>query len=65
MYYLTVKNLGTEKCIDRNEEDIYRNGQYYSFIPDLGRKGNRIVREIEIRCVEVPGPRFSAVVYSD
>ena len=30
MYYLVVKNLGVEKCIDMNEEDIYTKNSFYN-----------------------------------
>jgi hypothetical protein len=65
MYYLAVKNLGMEKCIDRNTEDIYEDGQYYSCLPSFFFVKNRIVKLIKIKCIEIPGPEFDATVYSD
>jgi hypothetical protein len=65
MYYLTIKNLGIEKCIDKNSEDIYKDDQYYSYLPDFFFVKTRIVRHIKIRCIEIPGPAFDATVYSD
>ena len=65
MYYLAIKNLGTEKCIDRNLEDIYENGQYYSCLPDFHYVKNRVVRKLKIRCMEIPGKVLNAIVYSD
>jgi len=65
MYYLTIKNLGTEKCIDKNVEDIYEDDQYYSYLPDFFFVKNRIVKFIKIRCIEIPGSVFDATVYSD
>ena len=35
MYYLTIKNLGREKVIDKNVDDIYEDGQYFSYLPDF------------------------------
>jgi deoxyadenosine/deoxycytidine kinase len=65
MYYLTIKNLGTEKCIDKNIEDIYEDDQYYSYLPDFYFVKNRTVKLIKIKCIEMPGPVFDATVYSD
>jgi len=65
MYYLTIKNLGTEKCIDKNIEDIYQDDQYFSYLPDFFFVKNRIVKHIRIKCIEIPGSVFDAVVYSD
>jgi hypothetical protein len=65
MYYLAIRNLGIEKCIDKNNNDIYEDGQFFSCLPDFTFVRNRIVRTIQIRCIEIPGPVFSATVYSD
>jgi hypothetical protein len=65
MYYLATKNLGVEKCIDKNTENIYEDGQYYSFLPDFFYVKNKIVRSIKIRCIEIPDKVFHAVIYSD
>jgi hypothetical protein len=65
MYYLAIKNLGIEKCIDKNIEDIYEDDQYYSYLPDFFFVKNRIVKYIKIRCIEIPGSVFNATVYSD
>jgi hypothetical protein len=65
MYYLAVKNLGIEKCIDKNIDDIYLDSQYYSFLPDFLYVKNRIEKYIKIKCIELPGPDFNAIVYSD
>jgi hypothetical protein len=65
MYYLAIKNLGIEKCIDRNTDDIYEDGQYYSFLPDFSYSKNRIVKCIKVKSIEIPGPSFDATVYSD
>jgi hypothetical protein len=65
MYYLTIKNLGVEKCIDKNIEDIYEEGQYYSYLPNFVFIKARIVKHIKIKCIEIPGPLYEAIVYSD
>ena len=65
MYYLTIKNLGTEKCIDKNVEDIYEDDQYFSYLPDFFFVKNRTVKLIKIKCIEMPGSVFDATVYSD
>jgi hypothetical protein len=65
MYYLTIKNLGVEKCIDKNIDDIYEDGQYYSYLPNFAFAGEKIVKHIKIKCIEIPGPLYEAIVYSD
>lgn len=65
MYYLAIKNLGIEKCIDRNVEDIYDDGQYYSYLPDFSFVKNKIVKSVRIKCIEIHGLIFNATVYSD
>jgi hypothetical protein len=65
MYYLTIKNLGTEKCIDKNVEDIYNDDQYFSFLPDFFFVKTRVVKLIKIKCIEMPGSVFDATVYSE
>jgi hypothetical protein len=65
MYYLTIKNLGIEKCIDKNKDDIYEDDQYYSYLLDFFFVKTRIVKYIKIKCIEIPGPLFNATVYSD
>jgi hypothetical protein len=65
MYYLAIKNLGIEKCIDKNKDDIYKDYQYYSYLPDFFFVRTRIVRYIKIKCIEIPGSVFDATVYSD
>ncbi len=65
MYYLVIKNLGTEKCIDRNIDDIYEDGQYYSLLPDFSFARDVTVRCITIKCIEIPGSVFNAIIYSD
>lgn len=65
MYYLAVKNLDVEKCIDMNNVDIYEDDQYYSYIPDLYFVKNTIVKTVRIRCIEIPDAVFNATVYSD
>jgi hypothetical protein len=65
MYYLAIKNLGVEKCIDKNVSDIYEDGQYYSYLPDLYFVKVKLVKRVIIKCIEIPGPLFNAIVYSD
>ena len=65
MYYLAINNLGIEKCIDKNIEDIYEDGQYYSYLPNFYFVKHKIVKSVTIKCIEIPGPVFNAIVYSD
>ena len=63
MYYLVVQNLGVQRCIHRDEEDIYSDGMSFSCTPDLEFPGGDLVREISIICIEVPDPPLKASVY--
>jgi hypothetical protein len=65
MYYLVIKNLEVEKCIDKNQDDIYEDNQNFSFLQDLYFVKTKVVRRIEINCIEIPGTVFNATVYSD
>jgi len=65
MYYLIVRNLGDERCIDRNSDDVYRNGMSFNCTLSLDHKKKRFVREVEISCLENPSESFPARVYSD
>jgi hypothetical protein len=65
MYYLVVSNLGVQRCIHREEEDVYADGMSLSCTPDLEFGGGEMVREIRIRCLEHPEKLLRARVYSD
>jgi hypothetical protein len=63
MYYLTVQNLGKERCIYRCEKDIFEDGMTFSCITELDFPGGVLLREISIVCSEVPDPPLKAKVY--
>ena len=65
MYYLIIKNLGVEKCIDKNKDDIYRSNQSYNCYSDLDYRKKMFIRKIKIKCIELPDSKISATVYSD
>jgi hypothetical protein len=65
MYYLVIKNLGVEKCIDKNKNDIYRSKGYYNCHSDLRFRKKVLIREIKIKCIEFPDSEIIASVYSD
>ena len=65
MYYLVIRNLGTDKCIDKNVEDIYEDGQYYSCLADFSFVAGSYVKTVKIRCAEAAGTMLDATVYSD
>ncbi|MFO7933139.1 MAG: hypothetical protein R6U78_03560 [Bacteroidales bacterium] len=65
MYFLVVKNLGVERCVDRNEEDIYEDGMSFDCRLDLDCPGKQFVREVEITCNELPEEKITARVFSD
>jgi hypothetical protein len=63
MYYLVIKNLGVERCIDKNRKDIYKNSESYNCHLDLGFRKKIFIREIKIRCIEFPDSEIIAKVY--
>jgi hypothetical protein len=65
MYYLVIKNLGIQKCIDKNKNDIYENDQSYECVKDLEFVKNKIIKRIKIKCTEIPESNVEATVYSD
>ena len=65
MYFLVVKNLGVERCVDRDEEDIYQDGMSFDCRMDLDCQGQEFIREVEITCNELPGQRIKARVFRD
>jgi hypothetical protein len=65
MYFLLVKNLGVERCVDRNGEDVYHDGMSFDCRLDLECTGSEFVREIEISCNELPDKSIRARVVRD
>jgi hypothetical protein len=65
MYYLVIKNLGVERCIDKNKDDIYRSNQSYDCHTDLDYRKKVFIREIKIKCIELPDSEITATVYCD
>jgi hypothetical protein len=65
MYYLVIKNLGVEKCIDKNTEDIYNNNQSYDCKQALPFEKKEQIRIIKIRCTGISGKLVNALVYRD
>jgi hypothetical protein len=65
MYYLVIKNLEVEKCIDKNEDDIYKDNQYYHCNLKLDYVKKEFKRKIKINCIELPGTKITAIIYSD
>lgn len=65
MYYLVVKNLGVEKCIDMNEEDIYSKNSPYNCQQSLTLVKKEFVRKIKISCTGLPGSLINARIFKD
>jgi hypothetical protein len=65
MYYLIVRNLGSSRCIDRNEKDEYEDGMSFDCTPHLDCNPKEFVREIEIICTEHPEEGIVAMVFKD
>ena len=65
MYYLVIRNLGVDKCIDINKEDCYRSAMVVNCQRSFDFKPVSFVRTIKIRCIESPETIIDAVVYTD
>ena len=65
MYYLVIKNMGVERCIDKNKDDIYKSNESYNCHPDLRFRKKLLIREIKIRCIEFPDSEIMAKVYKN
>jgi hypothetical protein len=67
MYYLVIENLGKKKCIDKNESDIYKDGQIHNCLRKLtfDEDGKEICGMVKIRCVADPGKQITATVFCD
>jgi hypothetical protein len=65
MYYLIIKNLDVEKCIDKNKEDIYIENSSYNCEQTITFTKKKFVRNIRIYCSGLPGSAISAKIYSD
>ena len=63
MYYLVIKNLGIERCIDTNRRDIFKSHESYNCHSDLGFRKKVLIRELKIRCIEFPDTEIIAYVY--
>ncbi len=65
MYYLVIKNLGVEKCIDIRNEDYYTSTRIVNCQRSFDFGQVSFVRNIKIRCIESPETLIEAVVYTD
>ena len=65
MFYLVIKNLGIEKCIDVNEEDIWVSGGTYDCRIGSEFKKGKVIRRIYIRCSQNPFSRVLATIWHD
>ncbi len=65
MYYLVIKSLNNEKCIDKNKDDIYASGGRFNCQKTMAFNKTNFVRNIQIRCIEDPSHQIDATVYSD
>jgi len=65
MFYLVIKNLGIEKCIDISVSDIWIRGSHYDCRKNRKYNKERQVRRIFIRCIQNPGTRVLATIWQD
>ena len=63
MYCLVVKNLGVERCIDTNKDDIWESMSYYDCTKYFECRKVRKIRQFYIRCVQNPETRKLATVW--
>lgn len=63
MYFLTVRNLGVDRCIDISEKDHYKDGGQYSCSMSLHCPEGKFIREVQIRCADHPGLLMKAEVH--
>ena len=65
MYYLFVSNLGTEKCVNKNPDDIYTPNMHIGCGPSLSYPSNiQKVRDNNVRCTNT-GNNAHGEVYCD
>jgi len=65
MYYLIVRNLGSPRCIERNEEDVFEDGMTFDCTQHMECEAREFVKEVEIICSEHPGIELIAMVFRD
>jgi hypothetical protein len=65
MYYLVIRTMNFEKCIDKNSHDIYKTPGNYNCIRSLSYNKTNLVRKIRIKCIENPSEEIDATVYCD
>lgn len=65
MYYLIQTNLGTRKCVDKSQQDIYTNNMNIGCGQNLPFPSNiQLVRINKIRCTGTPN-YVNAEVFCD
>ena len=65
MFYLIVRNLGSPRCIDQHEEDVYEDGMTFECLPNLDCNPKEFVKEVEIICTEYSEDPMVAMVFRD
>jgi hypothetical protein len=65
MYYLVIRNLGVERCIDKNKKDYYTSTRIVDCQRSHDFKPGKFVRNIKVRCIESPATLIEAIVYMD
>lgn len=65
MYYLVIKNLGIEKCIDTNTEDLWVSGETFDCRKESEFIKGTLIRKIFIRCSHNPFTKVLASVWRD
>jgi len=65
MYHLVIENLGNDKCVDTNNQDIYTDNMQINCLSALNLPINiTFVKNLNVRCVaDGLGVTTSAKVY--
>ena len=65
VFYLVVRILDEEKCIDSNASDIYADGDMFNCLRSLPFSKKRFLRKITVSCTQDPSVKAEASVYTN
>jgi hypothetical protein len=64
-FYLVIKYIGTEKCIEKNINDVFASGNSYNWKNSLAFNKTNFIKNVQIRNIDDPAETLEATVYSD
>jgi hypothetical protein len=65
MFYLVIRNMGNERCIHKNKNNIYTSGKSFNCLNSLSFNKTNHIGKVQISCVEDPSSTMEATIYSD